>query len=199
MNRVMEFSKTCAIGGLFVLLPLLIFILLIKQALGAVVALATPIADLFPVDTFERVEAPSVIAMLLILGSSFILGLALRSRYIARFGGWLEERTLARLPMYSAVKHLTTGFDSSELGFKCAILRSPDDVRELVYLVEEHEEGLSTILVPWAPASFSGSVKVVPTSRLEILNVSLGDASRVISLWGVGMGDLLPEVRSADS
>jgi len=193
---MMEFLKTCAVGGLFVLLPMLIFLLLIKQALGAVVALATPIADLFPKSTFEKIETPSLVAIALILATSFLFGLALRSHQLTRFGKWLEQNTLARLPMYSAVKHLTTGFDDSELGFRSAILHSSDDTQELVYLIEEHDNGKSTILVPWAPASFSGSVKVVPSSRLDVLNVSLGDASRVIGLWGVGMADLLPGARA---
>ena len=111
-------------------------------------------------------------------------------------GLWVEEKTLARLPMYSAVKQLATGFDESDRGFRSALLHSADDTQELVYLVEEHADGRVTILVPWAPASFSGSVKIVPSSRLEMLDASFSDASSVISLWGVGMGDVLPEAGS---
>jgi uncharacterized membrane protein len=197
MVRLMDFFKTCAVGGLFVLMPLLIFILLLQQALGAVIALATPIADLFPVSTFEKIETPSLVAIVLILATSFLFGLGLRSRVLSRFGSWFEDKTIRRLPMYSAIKHLTAGFDESELGFRPALLHSPDDIQELVYLVEQHDDGRSTVLVPRAPASFSGAVKVVPSSRLEILNGSLADASRVISLWGVGMADLLPTTPTA--
>jgi uncharacterized membrane protein len=191
MKRVIEFLKISVLGGLFVLLPVLLFYILIQEALGAVVMLATPIADLFPKDTFENLSTPRFVAFLLILGTSFVLGLALRSRILSSIGRWVEKRTLALVPMYDAVKNLTTGFDSSENGFRSALLSSPDGVQELVYLVEQHDDGRSTILVPWAPLAFSGSIKIVPSDRLEVLSAGLADASRVVSLWGVGMRELL--------
>jgi hypothetical protein len=40
-------------------MPFLLFILLLKEMVELVVGLATPIADLFPVDTFEDFQAPS--------------------------------------------------------------------------------------------------------------------------------------------
>jgi len=48
-----------------------------------------------------------------------------------------------------------------------------------------------TVLVPWAPASFAGPVKILSSDRIEILGASLGDTSRVLGQWGVGARDLL--------
>lgn len=55
MKTLSEFIKTSILGGLFVLLPLVLFYLLLSELLQVVVALATPIADLFPKDTFDAV------------------------------------------------------------------------------------------------------------------------------------------------
>ena len=46
MKTIIEFLKTCLVGGLFVLLPLLLFYLLFSELMDIIVALATPIADL---------------------------------------------------------------------------------------------------------------------------------------------------------
>jgi uncharacterized membrane protein len=75
--------------------------------------------------------------------------------------------------------------------FLPAVLHSSDDEREIVYVIEEHNDGCLTILVPWAPTSFAGSVKIVSRDRVEMLDRSLGDASMVLSHWGVGVRDLL--------
>ena len=72
MKNIMEFLKTSLIGGLFVLLPLILFYLLLSQILQLVVVLATPIADLFPKGTFDEVKTPVVIAVILIVGASFL-------------------------------------------------------------------------------------------------------------------------------
>ena len=193
MKKFTDFLKTSLIGGLFVLLPLILFYLLLAEMLEFVVALATPIADLFPKGTFDRINTPVLIALLLIVGASFIFGLALRSMTLKRLGLWIEQAVLSRLPLYKAVKSLTRGLVGAkeDTTFRSAVLDSPDGIREIVYVIEDHGDGQMTVLVPWAPASFAGSVKIVSSDRIEMLEASLGDTSRVLSHWGVGARELL--------
>ena len=193
MKNFTEFLKTSLIGGLFVLLPLILFYLMLAEMLQLVVALATPIADLFPKGTFDRVNAPVLIALILIIGASFIFGLALRSMTLRRFGLWIERTVLGRLPLYNALKSLSRGLiGAKEDGaFRPAVLNSPGGEREIVYVIEDHGDGQMTVLVPWAPASFAGSVKIISCDRIEMLDASLGDTSRVLSHWGIGARKLL--------
>ena len=71
MKQLLEFLKTTAMGGLFVLLPVLLLYLLLVEALDLIVSLATPIADLFPKATFEKVEFPVIVGLILILAFHF--------------------------------------------------------------------------------------------------------------------------------
>ncbi|MBW2614379.1 MAG: hypothetical protein JRE12_18780 [Deltaproteobacteria bacterium] len=193
MKRLIQFVKTSLLGGLLVLLPLMLFILLVDELLGLVVALATPIADLFPKGMFDNIETPVLIAVLLILMVSFFFGLAMRMVYLRRLGLWIERTLLERLPIYTAVKRLSQGLlgGEGEKVFRPAVMTSGAGEREIVYLVEEHTDGEATVLVPWAPASFAGPVKIVQRSRLEMLDANLGETSRALSHWGVGVGKLL--------
>ena len=193
MKKLITFLKTTAMGGLFVLLPVLLLYLLLSEALGLIVALATPIADLFPKGTFEKINHPVAMGLILIMGLSFLVGLVLRSENGRRLGRWIERTVLDRLPVYKAIKSLTTGFTEAgkDGAFKTAVLNSPGGEREIVYIVEDHGNGYLTVLQPWAPTSFSGSVKVFNQDRLEVLDANLGDASRVLSHWGVGVRELL--------
>ncbi len=108
MKQLFEFLKTTALGGVFVLLPVLLLYLLLSEALDLIVALATPIADLFPKGTFEKVEFPVIVGLILILGVSFLIGLGLRSEKGRGIGRWIERTVLDRLPAYNALKRLTT-------------------------------------------------------------------------------------------
>ena len=191
----MAFLKTTAMGGLFVLLPILLLYLLLAEALGLIVALATPIADLFPAETFGQVEFPAIVGLILILGVSFVIGLGLRARIARRSGRWFERTVLDRLPAYNALKNLTTGFTEAcrDGGFKAAVLISPDGEQEIVYVIEDHGNGNLTVLVPWAPAAFSGSVKIIDKDRIKILKANLGDVSRALGHWGMGVRELLAD------
>ena len=193
MKNTLEFIKTTLIGGLFVLLPLILLYLLLDEMLQLVVMLATPIADLFPEGTFERINAPVLIGLILIVGASFIFGLALRFMTLRRLGLWIEEKVLGRLPLYSAVKSLSRGLIGAkeDAAFRPAILTSSDDEKEIIYVIEELGDGQTTVLIPWAPASFAGSVKIVSSERIELLDASLGDTSRVLGHWGMGARELL--------
>jgi uncharacterized membrane protein len=193
MKQIGEFLKTTALGGLFVVLPVLLLYLLLGEILDLVVGLATPIADLFPKGTFDDLTAPFPIAVLLIVGVSFVFGLALRVEIGRRLGDWIERNVLGRLPMYGALKSLTKAFAEAGEGaaFRPALLVSSDGVRDVIYVVEDHGDGQLTVLVPWAPTAFSGFVKIVRKDRVEMLDTNLSEASRVLSHWGVGTRDLL--------
>jgi len=193
MKGLVEFLKTTALGGLFVVLPVLLLYMLLGEMLGLVIGLATPIADLFPKGTFDNLTAPFPVAVVLLLGVSFVIGLALRVEIGRSLGGWLERKVFDKLPVYGALKSLTKAFGEAGEGaaFRPALLAGSDGILELVYVVEDHGDGLLTILVPWAPTAFSGFVKIVAKDRVEILDTNLGEASRVLSQWGVGVRDLL--------
>ena len=199
MKKFTEFLKTSLLGGLFVLLPLILFYLLLAELLQVVVLLATPIADLFPKGTFDRVNTPVLMALILIVGASFLFGLALRSVSLRRLGLWIERMVLGRMPLYDAVKSLSRGLVGAkeDTAFRSAVLHSADGEREIVYVIEDHGDGHLTVLVPWAPASFAGSVKIVGSDRIEMLEVSVGEASRVLSQWGVGARELLGKNEAA--
>ena len=193
MNTLIDFLKTTVIGGFFILLPLLLFGILLEEILEAVVGLATPIADLFPADTFEEVPAPVVVAVVLILLASFLLGLATKLPVARKFGAWVEANTIGRLPLYRAIKGLTSRFEAMEEkgGFKPALVRGPGDQYDLAYLMEEVGGGYVSVMLPRAPTPMIGTIKLVPLDQVEILDVSLGEFTAIISHWGVGSKDAL--------
>ncbi len=193
MKTLLDFLKSTAFGGFFILFPLLLFGLLLGEILEAVVGLATPIADLFPEDTFADVQEPVVVAIILIVLASFLLGLATRLAIARQFGQWAEGNTLGRLPLYRAIKSLTSRFAAMEEsgGFKPALVRGPNDQRDLAYLMEDLGDGFAAVMLPRAPTPMVGSIKVVPLTQVEVLDVSLGEFTAVISHWGIGSKELM--------
>ena len=193
MRGIFEFLKTTALGGFFVLLPLLLLFLIISEALDLVVALATPIAALLPEGTLELSKFPVPIAVLLLVGMSFLIGLLMRSKKGRELGQWVERTTLHRIPAYSVFKSLTQGFAKSDAGaaFRPAVFRSESGDEKLAFLVEEHINNKATILLPLAPATFTGSVIFTDRDKLTLLDTDLGEFTKVIGHWGVGAGDLI--------
>ena len=193
MKRLLDILKTTALGGIGILLPLLLLCLLIREIFEFVVALADPITLLFPEGMLERLNAPELIAVLLILGVSFLFGIAARTAMGKRLGHSVNRRFMKRLPLYQFVKNLSGAImpDRQGQGFKPGLLKSADGSKEPVYVIEEQDNGDFTVLVPWVPMAFTGSLKIVPSERIELLDITLMEFSRILSQLGMGVEDLL--------
>lgn len=193
MKRVIDLLKAIALGGFGVLFPLLLFYILLVEILELVVAMASPITDAaFPPGYLEDVEFPIMVllAVVLILLVSLLIGAVMRSQLGNRLGDWIERNSLGRLPLYKAAKFLSRGITGTE-HFRPAVLKNSDTEWEIVYIIEDHGNGKLTVMLPWVPASIAGSVKIVSRDRVEMLNVNLGQASAVLSQWGVGVRDMM--------
>ena len=90
------------------MLPLLLLYLVLTEVVQLVVLLATPITDLFPVGTFDKIEHPVLLALVLILVVSFVHGLALRLAILRRVGvGQIARCSLVFRPtMPSNIYHV---------------------------------------------------------------------------------------------
>lgn len=192
----MNFLKTTLLGGLFILLPLLLLWLGIREIGGLLAAMAAPIADtltrLYPNEFFEDLSRPGVVAAIVIAAASFVLGLAARSRWISHIGHLVENSFLVKVPMYRMLKIMSSALiDTNSSDVDPALLMDGSGGGDPCYVIEKHEDGRATILLPWSPASFAGSVKVVQQSDLEILSCSIDDYSRSLSQIGVGVEECI--------
>jgi uncharacterized membrane protein len=188
----MNFIKNTLFNGFLILFPLLLLGLAINEIAGLLMALVDPIADLFPPDAFDEAYLPGVLAALLIALAAFICGLLARAGFVRRMGRAFERNVLQKIPMYTMLQSISTAFlDADSSSFAPALLGKSGSSQEPCYIVEEHGDGLVTVMVPWTPASFAGSIKVAPLDEIHKLNCSLDEYSRSLSLLGVGVADCM--------
>jgi len=136
-----------------------------------------------------------VFAVLVIILACLAAGLFMRLPVMRAIGRWVERHLLQPIPGYRAIKSLASGLGGSleESAFKAAIVTSPDGGSEQVYLIEDHGNGLATVMIPSAPNPMGGAIKIVPRERVQILNVGMSAVARVLSQLGVGAQALLPK------
>ncbi len=192
MKNVMEFLKTTLMGGFLILLPLLLLEMVLEELFETVVVLARPLADFLPGALGEADETSVATAVSLILLISFLLGLVGRSETGRRLGGWIERHTLERFPPYRVLKGLAAcivDFGESTQ-FQPALYENTGGERIICYLVEAHDDGWTTILEPWAPTPMAGSVRIVPSERVVLLDAKFGRVTEVLTHWGIGSRQL---------
>lgn len=192
---MLKFLKSAIFTGLLILLPVLFLIIIIKEFFGLIIGLATPIADLFPHEYIDSIPETNILAILIILAASLTVGVLARLPFGATVGHFLEQRTLYKVPVYQPLKtllHALLGSEQSK-SFKPALLLNDSGVLDPAYIVEDTGRPRLVVLVPWTPASFAGSLKMVPREQVHKLDLTLDEFSLAIGHYGVGLSTLIPE------
>jgi len=185
MKGLAELIKTTLIGGLLIVLPIYLSVLLLAKTLGGLLSLLSPVMAAIPADARFR----QIIAILIVLAVCLVVGLLVRTR----LGLWLktafERSVLEKIPGYTLVRGLTkrVSGDQSDIAFRPALVEL-EDALSPAFIIEELEDGRYTVLVPSVPTPAAGALFILPRERVHPIDVPFTQAVKVISKWGVGAG-----------
>lgn len=194
MKSLIEFIKTTIIGGLLVLLPIGLLVLMVAKAISGAMAVVSPIAAQLPTGT----RFANLIGLALIIAACFAAGLILRTVLGQRIKTLLERRVLERLPGYSLLRSLTRRVAGEEEGQKFAVAFAViEDALVPAFIVEEHADGRYTVFVPSVPTPGVGALYILPRGRVNLVDVPFTKAVACISRWGEGSRELLAAMRPA--
>jgi uncharacterized membrane protein len=185
MNKL----RDLLIDGVLLALPLGAVAFLVHKMVGLLVPILTPAAHFLPPGHWLGVAAIDLAALLLLALGLVGLGVFSRSAPGRRVAETLERLVLSKIPGYLIVKSIAADFSSTERdeGLEPALV-SFDDNQVLGFIVER-DPGADRVAVflPGAPSAGAGSVVVVPSARVELLEVSLGAARRTMKQRGLGL------------
>ena len=186
MKVLWKFFVNTLIGGLLVLLPAYLAILLIAKGIKGLVDMVKPLVNLMPIEA----EHHAIVALGVDIAACFIVGLAVQTWPGRPLGRWLDKGLLDRIPGYSFLRSLlgrSMGEDSAE--FRVAIIEF-DDNKAMGFVVEEHADGTFTVFMPSSPTPFSGTVLLMPAERVHFVDVPFRQAFTSQAKWGTGVRNI---------
>lgn len=192
------YLKKILFNGVAVLIPVVLLYVTLRELVELMIGFATPLADMLPSGFILENDPVELIAFLLIVLFSMLLGVFWTSKLTSRAIRWLEQRSLDHVPMYRMIKSLVAAFLDleDENSFKPACWRHDDGSLEPVYVISEHGEDMLVVMQPWTPTAFAGSVKVVPRSQVELIPVTLDEYSLALTHFGMGLSEALKKGES---
>ena len=187
MKGLAELTKTTLVGGLLVVLPIYLTVLLLLKTLSGVVALLSPVTAAIP----AGVQFRQIIAALILLVVCFVAGAVVRTGPGLRAKHRFERSVLEKIPGYALVRGLADRVSGNEreAAFRPALV----EIEEALapgFIIEELEDGRYTVLIPSVPTPAAGTVLIVDRARVHPVDVPFTQAVKVISKWGAGAGEL---------
>ena len=187
MKTLFQFLKTTLIGGLLIVLPVWVTVLLLLKAMKGALAMLRPIAVLLP----QSVVHEDLVALGLLVVICFVVGLLIRTRPGQWLREWLARNVFERIPGFSLLRSMVRqmGGDVSEQSFQPA-LAEIEDALVPAFIVEKHPDGQLTVFVSSSPTPMAGAIYILPPERVHPVEVPLHKAMICISKWGTGASDM---------
>ena len=192
MKYAREFVISTVVGGLFIVVPVYLAVLLLLKGMQAVGNLVRPIAAMVP----DWLPAENLLSLILVLALCFLIGIAVRTRTGRAVRERMEVAFFERLPGYGLLRSLTQRLagNSDEEAWRPALVEL-EDALVPAFIIEELADGRFTIFVPSVPTPLAGAVYILAPERVHILDVPFTQAIQSISRWGSGSKDLVAAMR----
>ncbi len=190
MGSVVRFVKATVIGGVVVILPIVLGILIVLQAVQLLHRVVDPVAGALGL---RQTALATVATVLLLVLACFLFGLAMRTAMGIALRDVAERWVLSRVPGYGelrAVARSLAGIEHRQYGAAHVDLHG-DDCWSLALIVEQSGDR-TTVYVPVAPAVTFGFVHVVPSARVRAMEGGLGEVFRVARQFGRGTMAMRP-------
>jgi uncharacterized membrane protein len=193
MKHFREFVVNVLVGGLLIVVPLYLAVVLLLKAMQSLAKLVRPLARLLP-DWFPAEHLLSLLLVLLLCG---LIGVAVRTRTGRAMRERLEKALFERLPGYALLRSLTQRLagETQENVWQPALVEI-EEALVPAFIIEELEDGRFTVFVPSVPTPFAGAVYVLSRDRVHPLDVAFTQAVQAVSRWGSGTKDLVAAMKT---
>jgi uncharacterized membrane protein len=192
MKHTQEFFVNTLVGGLLIVVPIYLAVLLLLKAMKSVMGLVRPFAMLLP----PSIPADQILSLLLVLILCFLIGLAVRTPTGRALRERIEKSLFERIPGYALFRSLTQRLagESSESAWQPA-LAEIEEALVPAFIIEELADGRFTVFVPSIPTPLAGAVYILSGDRVHPLDVPFTQAIQTVSRWGSGAKDLVAAMR----
>ena len=194
MKFAREFLVNTLVGGLLIVLPIYLAVLVLLKGLQSVAGLVRPLTVLLP----DWLPAEGLLSLGLVLVVCFLIGIAVRTHAGRIFRERMERSLFAKLPGYALFRSLTQQLagQGRESTWKPALVEI-EEALVPAFIIEEIEDGRFTVFVPSVPTPLAGAVYILGRERVHALDVPFTQAISSISRWGSGSKDLVAAMTKA--
>jgi uncharacterized membrane protein len=187
MKTLADFLRMTLVGGLLIVLPLWLSVLLLFKAIKSALALLKPIAKLVP----EKFVHHDIVALCLLILICFGVGLLIRTRVGQLIGDWLEQHLLGKIPGFLLIRGMVRQFagKKDEQSFEPALVEI-EEALVPAFIIEKHPDGQFTVFVSSSPTPMAGAIYILQPERVHPVDVPLRKAMVCVTKWGAGAAEM---------
>ncbi len=190
-SKGFQFISTTVIGGILFLVPVVFLIFILGEAIGFMMVIAEPMADLIPLDTIGGVALANLIAIFTVIVVCFIAGLIARNAMASGLVKNFESKLLMKIPGYTLIKGIKDGFEKGESRQFKPVALALGSAERVGLEIQKLSDGRSMVFIPGAPNVMSGITQVLPGDQITYLDAPITSIMELAEKYGYGVDELL--------
>jgi uncharacterized membrane protein len=192
MKKLLSLGGTLVKGGIFFLLPLVLFVVILEKAVQIIRPLSDTIRKGLGLAD-NQIFTPFIFSFLVVLLCCLIAGIIAKRGLGKKMMSWIENNVLVLFPGYKLIKTTFEQRAGIQENHDFPVVLVPIDGWMLAYLVDELEKNQVVVFVPSAPDSWSGNLVIFDRDKIKDTKLDKADVTRISRTLGVGSKEILKE------
>ncbi len=179
-------TKAMIIGGLFLIIPLLILLVVLSKAWSILKPVVGQLVEFFGIESIFGATTITIFVIFLFLLLCYLSGVMLRKGIISDWGERVEDQLFLILPSLQMFKYKMMGDSATHKNVSNwkPILLKEESFYGIAFITKEHENGFFSIYIPDAPKMDAGEIRFIPKAECTYLDISMKDAMQGLSSFG---------------
>lgn len=200
-TKSQSFIRTSLLGGLIVLLPITILIFTFNWLFNLIRRMINPLTQWVMERGPNQEFVATLIALGLILGICFVVGVVVRTQVGKFIHEQMEKRLFRVAPGYNLVKETVMQFlgnRKTPFGAVAMVRLFGTPTLMTAFITDEHDNGWCTVFVPTGPNPTSGLIYHLPSENVFRVEHPVEDVMRSIISCGAGTATILQKCVQAN-
>ncbi|WP_375324126.1 hypothetical protein [Flagellimonas sp. GZD32] len=179
-------TKAMIIGGLFLIIPLLLIMILLGKAWAILNPIVSGLVDFFGIHSIFGTATIAIFTILAFLLLCYFGGLLLRKGFIKDWGENIQDQLFLIQPSLQMFRYKMMGDSATHKNVSNwkPILLKEESFYGIAFITKEHENGFFSIYIPDAPKMDAGEIRFIPKAECTYLDISMKDAMQGLSSFG---------------
>lgn len=196
MSILKKSTKSLIVGGVFLILPLLLIVVLAGKGIQILLPLGRKIVEYFDLNSLLGAAAVTVVCIVLLLIFCYAGGILLSRGFALKWSTSMEEKMFLISPGFQMLKYRILGdypnplYDHWE-----AILLKEDNAYKIAFITGRQEPGYLSLYLPDAPRMDAGEIRYIKETEAEYHSISMKQAMDAINSFGarITLSDFIKE------
>ncbi len=185
MSFFKKSTQAVILGGIFLVIPVVLIIIVIKHALQLVRPVGKDVMATLNIHSVFGVATLTIVSLIIITLFCYVAGLLIQVGLVKQWSKKMEQHLFLIVPSLQVLKYRLIDENTTPAGtvWKAIMIRDGDFFL-LGFITDEGDDKFMSVLIPDAPNMGGGEIRFIEKATSEYYPISMKSAMNTLNTFG---------------